>query len=220
MARKRKEDSAGIKLRQPDRSGPTQETLLDIAQKRDLFAQAQEQEDANKRAARKAARLSSDEDGDDEEGLSPTAERVMETLLWSVSLAMLHFTLDVLVQHQYSMNRVQWPKVCTRAVQAWMVFALLFYPLHPHSSNPTILPGLPQRFQNGLRQAIFFATSAAAGCYLIHVTNEFGYMAVMKQAPPLGCLWVWSVIELELPWAVLSLAGAGYFLWSGGYSIR
>jgi len=100
------------------------------------------------------------------------------------------------------------------------VFALLFYTLHPHSSNPTILPGLPQRFQNALRQVIFFATSVAAGCYLIHVTNSAGYLAVMKQAPPLGCLWVWSVIELDLPWAVLSLVGAGYFLWSGGYSIK
>jgi hypothetical protein len=121
MAKKRKEASpSGIKLRQPDRTGPTQETLLDIAQKRNLFAQAKEKEDANKRAAGKAIR-SSDEEGDDEEAaLSPTAERIMETLLWTVSLAMLHFTLDVLVQHQYSMNRVQWPKVCTRAVQAWM----------------------------------------------------------------------------------------------------
>jgi hypothetical protein len=45
-------------------------------------------------------------------------------------------------------------------------------------------------------------------------------MAIMKQAPPIGCLWVWSVIELDLPWAVLSLAGAGGFLWQNGYSIK
>jgi hypothetical protein len=62
--------------------------------------------------------------------------------------------------------------------------------------------------------------SIAAGCYLIYVTNEFGYMAVMKQAPTVGCVWVWSVIELELPWAVLSLVAAGGYLWSKGYSIR
>lgn len=52
------------------------------------------------------------------------------------------------------------------------------------------------------------------------MTNSFGYMAVMKQAPPLGCLWVWSVIELDLAWAVLSLAGTGMFVWLGGYSIK
>jgi hypothetical protein len=62
-------------------------------------------------------------------------------------------------------------------------------------------------------------SSIAAGCYLIHISNEFGYLAVMKQAPPLGCIWVWSVIELDLPWAVLSLTAAGTYLWHRGYSI-
>lgn len=41
----------------------------------------------------------------------------------------------------------------------------------------------------------------------------------MKQAPPLGVLWLWSVIELDLPWAALSLAIAGGYLWKEGYSI-
>jgi len=62
--------------------------------------------------------------------------------------------------------------------------------------------------------------SVTSGCYLIHITNNYGYLAVMKQSPPLGCLWVWSVIELNLHWAVLSLAGAGYFMWSRGYKIK
>lgn len=100
------------------------------------------------------------------------------------------------------------------------MFGLLFYTLHAHSSNPTILPGLPLRYQSILRQTIFFMTSICAGCYLIHISNRYGYLAVMKQAPPVGCLWIWAVIELDLPYALLSLAGAGLFLWQRGYSIR
>ena len=42
----------------------------------------------------------------------------------------------------------------------------------------------------------------------------------MKRAPTLGCLWIWSVIELDLGLAVASLACAGAFLWRGGYSIK
>ena len=108
----------------------------------------------------------------------------------------------------------------TLPLRASPVFALLFYPLHPHPSNPIILPGLPPRFQSAFRQSVFFVTSLGAGCYLIHVTNNFGYLAVMKRAPPLGCIWVWSVIELDLPLAALSLTGAGVFVWAGGYSIK
>lgn len=114
-----------IKLRQPDRSGPSEKTLLQIAEERGLFAQADQKEKENEDASRKRAlpksvvRVRQEED-DDDDALSPTAERVLETMLWTVSLAMLHFTLDVLVQHQYSIDQVQWPQVCIRAVQALM----------------------------------------------------------------------------------------------------
>ncbi|KAK4107716.1 hypothetical protein N656DRAFT_719528 [Canariomyces notabilis] len=224
MARRRRDKSpSNLKLRQPDRSGPSEKTLLQLAEERGLFDQAKKREDeiAKKAAGRPISEPArgGDEDGD-AEGLPPAVERVLETLLWSVSLAMLHFTLDVLVQHQFSVDRIVWPKVVTRTAQALLVFGLLIYALHPHPSSPSLLPGLPARYQPIVRQGIFFTASVCAGCYLIHITNMYGYLAVMKRAPSLGCLWVWSVIELELPWAVLSLAGAGLFLWMNGYSIK
>jgi hypothetical protein len=70
-----------------------------------------------------------------------------------------------------------------------------------------------------LRQGIFFATAVIAGCYLVYTTNRHGYLAVMKQAPPLGCLWVWSVIELDLLWALPSLAVTAVYMWQGGYGL-
>ncbi|KAK4187170.1 hypothetical protein QBC35DRAFT_241422 [Podospora australis] len=227
MARQRKEPKQ-IKLKHPDRSGPApgEQTLLDLAMQRNLFAEAEKRQKAiRKKATSKKTQKSgnhdiSDEDDEDEATLSPAAERVLETLLWTSCISMLHFTLDVLVHHQYSIDRIVWPKVWLRFGQSLLVFGLLVYTLHPHASKPTIVPGIPLQYQSALRQAIFFACSLVAGCYMIYITNSFGYMAVMKQAPPLGCLWVWSVIELELPWAVLSLAGAGTFLWSQGYDIK
>lgn len=75
------------------------------------------------------------------------------------------------------------------------------------------------KYQKTLWQGVFFVMSAVSGCYLIHISNTFGYLAVMKQAPPVGCLWIWAVVELELTWAVTSLAAAGGFLWQRGYSI-
>ncbi|KAL2020809.1 hypothetical protein VTK56DRAFT_7902 [Thermocarpiscus australiensis] len=222
MARRRKDQSPStIKLKQPDRSAPTEKTLLQLAEERGLFDQAKRRQDAlEEKAARTTASRPSENEEHNEQELPPAVERVLDTLLWAISLTMLHFTLDVLVQHQYSMDRVVWPKVLSRTGQALLVFAMLVYVLHPHASSPSLLPGLPSRYQSVLRQAIFLITSVCAGCYLIYVTNTFGYLAVMKQAPSLGVLWVWSVIELELPWAVLSLAGTGAFLWQRGYSIK
>ncbi|KAK3952238.1 hypothetical protein QBC32DRAFT_146258 [Pseudoneurospora amorphoporcata] len=228
MGRKRAESPSNIKFQYPDRSGPKEKTLLELAEERGLFAQAQKKQEENDLKA-KAPNITKipitkpkakDDQDNEPPPLSPGAERFLETTLYTMSITMLHFTLDVLVQNQYSADRIVWPKVCMRALQALFVFGLLIYTLHAHSSNPTILPGLPARFQNHARQVIFLVTSVCSGCYLIHITNTYGYLAVMKQAPPVGCLWVWSVVELELPWAVLSLAVAGTYLKVRGYDIK
>ncbi|KAI0834468.1 hypothetical protein F5Y06DRAFT_155153 [Hypoxylon sp. FL0890] len=211
MVRTRKERKAAneIKLAQPDRTAaPSEETLLKLAEDRNLFEEAERQK-------RKQAK---DKD-EDEVLLSPTADRIMDAILWSMSLAMLHFTLDVLVQHQYAISII-WPQIIIRTVRACAVFLLLIYVLHPHKAAPKLLPGLPLRFQDPLRQAIFFVASISSGCYLIHISNKYSYLAVMKQSPPLGCIWVWSVIELNLSLAVLSLVVTGGFFHQGGYTIK
>ncbi|KAM0276735.1 hypothetical protein ACHAQH_006446 [Verticillium albo-atrum] len=220
MARQRREKAAGsIKLTQPDRSDPTEETLLQMAQERGLFKQADA--DPRNKAAQQATSDSDSEDEDaDEDGeLSPRAERIMDSLLWTVSLAMVHFTLDVVVQHQYGID-IDWHAIIVRALQAFAVMLVLFYVLHPHPSTPAFVPGLPLRYQDPLRQLIFFTTSIVAGCYLIYITNSFGYLAVMKKAPTLGCLWIWAVIGLPLGPAAASLVVCAAFLWQGGYDIK
>lgn len=124
MVRERKENRAkNIKLKQPDRSGPTDKTLFDIADERNLFKQAAAKERQNKRQNGEAA----EEDDDEDEGLPPGAERILETLLYSVSLAMLHLTLDVLVQQQYAMD-MEWFKVIQRALQGLMGMLFLQTP--------------------------------------------------------------------------------------------
>ena len=114
MARQRKELKAkDVPLSQPDRSGPKGPTLLDIAQEKNLFAQAT----ARERALKAEKQASGDEiDG---QTLSPQAERVLETLLWTLTLALLHLTFDVLVQHQYG-TEVEWSSVSLRTARAWI----------------------------------------------------------------------------------------------------
>lgn len=114
MARKRRETSPSkIKLKQPDRSTPTEATLLQFAQERGLFEEAQQaQQESRTKPAGPA-----DVAEDDGSGLSPTAERMLDTILWMISLSMLHFTLDVLVQNQYAVE-ISWSHVAQRAGQA------------------------------------------------------------------------------------------------------
>ncbi|KAM3443760.1 hypothetical protein NHJ13734_001762 [Beauveria thailandica] len=218
-------------LARPDRSkAPSidDQTLYKIAEQRQLFQQATARELKSKVAVKKIRLGNHDDDSssdDDDEPenevptLSPGAERILEAMLWTTSLAMLHFTFDVLVQHQYG-TAIAWRQVFHRTLSAWAVFLMLFYALHPRQSDETLIPGLAARYQAPLRQAIFFAMSVVSGCYLIYVTNMKGYLATQQRAPPLGCLWVWAVMELELLWATLSLLVASGYIYLGGYNVK
>ncbi|KAG5986926.1 hypothetical protein E4U43_005295 [Claviceps pusilla] len=205
-----------IPLRHPDRSGPSHKTLLDIASQHDLFRQAAKRE--NELARQRGTAAAEDDDSDDSAVLSPRAQHILEAALWTGTIAMLHFTFDVLVQHQYG-REIDWPSVVVRMGRAWGVFLFLFYSLHPFDPQTPLLPLLPPHLQHPLRQAVFFAASVLAGCHLIHTTNTSGHLAMMKKAPPLGCLWLWAVVELDLLVACASLVVVGVFMKMGGYDL-
>lgn len=98
------------------------------------------------------------------------------------------------------------------------VIFLLMYFFHQHPTRSPVIPPLAPKALHITYQTLFFIGSVSAGCYLIYITNVHGYYAVMKQSPPLGCLWVWSVIELDLIPAVGSLLWCVVFLKWGGYN--
>lgn len=61
--------------------------------------------------------------------------------------------------------------------------------------------------------------SVAAGCYVVKSVNEYSYYFVMKRMPPVGTIWVWSVVEMGLLESVLSCGVVLGFVWWGEYSI-
>lgn len=122
MAKRKEPKAKDLKLKQPDRSGPTDKTLLDLAQEKDLFTQAKEREAEIQREKRRAAGENVAEGGEEEEEdnvMSIGAERVMESVLWTATIAMLHLTFDVLVQHQYG-TELDWSAVWLRAGRAFL----------------------------------------------------------------------------------------------------
>lgn len=250
MAKKTKKEPK-IKLAHPDRSAPTDKTLLDFAQDRNLFAQADQVEARIRRKGKDTLGLKATGKGDsgdadsDEEGLDPAVDHVMDSFFYGVSLAILHVTLDVLVQHQYAM-RINWRGIFKRGVLGLLrmgsfhsflmtmrihvtlldslltdmhiVFTFLVFVLHNHPGNEFLF-GIPKRFQSKVRETLFFAASVGCGCYLIYVTNKEGYLRVMKKTPSLGCLWVWSVVEMRLGIAIMSLMINALYMWWAGLSL-
>jgi hypothetical protein len=52
-------------------------------------------------------------------------------MLWTATLAMLHFTFDILVQKQYG-ERVEWPVIMKKTAQAYAGPSRYSAPLNHH----------------------------------------------------------------------------------------
>ena len=128
-----------------------------------------------------------------------------QALFFALTLSMLQFTLDVLVHHQYR-QEIGWDLIVQRTFVTFPILLVLVYMLHSRSTSLWT-------------QILFLGLSVGAGCYLIYSSNELAYFAVMKRAPPLGTLWVWSVIEMRLPYALGSLFTVAVYFWWGDYTI-
>ncbi|KAI9709592.1 MAG: hypothetical protein M1820_003352 [Bogoriella megaspora] len=184
-----------IPLAYPDTSGPKGKTLLDIAAERHpgLVNEDTETETITINAF-----------AEEEDPLGAFGQ----ALFLASTLSMLHFTLDVLVYHQYRQN-IEWLEITKRT--AIVLPQLLFVAYLAHTKSVSRHP---------IAKQIFFVTvTIASGCYLIMSTNEYGYFAVMKRAPPVGTLMIWSVIETDLMFALPSLAVVAVYLWYSGYTM-
>lgn len=131
----------------------------------------------------------------------------LDILLYTISLTLLHFTLTVLVQHQYSTS----PPILSSLFYGSTVISgapvLLFIVvciLHPRASQLPV-------------QILFGITNVVAGVWLVRASNEDPYLAVMKKAPPLGVIWVWAVVELRWEIALAGLGVVGGYAWWFGY---
>lgn len=181
------QDAVDMILKHPDYSAPKGKTLFQLAEER------QRELDKTKPGGRSLA--------NDEPAIGP----VGDALLYSTSMAALHLTLDVIVYSQYRED-ILWNEIFTRVATATPIFILLVYLTHVDFSYRFPL----------LRDLVFFVGSIVAGCYLVYSGNKHGYFHVMKAAPPVGTLWIWSVIEMSLPFAALSAISVfGYVWWNG-----
>lgn len=146
---------------------------------------------------------------------------VLDSLFLAASLSALHFTLDVLTVHQYA-EKLRLPPIFLNTVLVvFPTLVFLVHLVHGHllSVPPAALSQKTRAVFSLLQQGLFIATANVAGCYLIHLTNDKGYYAVMKKAPSVGTVWVWSVLELGLIGSLAGVTGPGLYAWYHGHSI-
>lgn len=214
-AGKQIDNAFDIPLAQPTRDQPKAKTLYEIAAERQASLQGgtpfhQGSDSPLPSGPMKTVKIGadgtlSDVPDDALEAADEPIGQLGQALFYALTMTMLHFTLDVLVHHQYR-ETISWDVIVRRTAITFPLLLAIVYILHSRASELWV-------------QLLYFGMSIASGCYLIYSTNELAFFAVMKRAPPLGTLWVWSVMEMRLPFALVSVAAATAYFWFGGYSI-
>ena len=197
-----------VPLSQPSRHSPRGKTLIDIANERQLLGKP-----SQNNPSITTTRINPDgslaDAGSIEDDADTSATSYLDIIMYSTTLTVLHFTLTVLVHHQYASTP---PSLSTLLYDSTLInpipllILILVAALHPRSSHIMF-------------QVLFASMSVMAGAWLVHASNEDPYMAVMRKAPPLGTLWIWAVVELRWEWAVSSLGIIAGWGWWRGYSV-
>ena len=188
-----------MEMRHPDRSGSKGKTLLDIAAERNLLNGKPAAEDIVETDI-----SALDGSATDADPIGPLGNAIF----LAITLSMLHFTLDVLVYHQYAQS-IEWNEILKRTAMVGPQLILVAWMLHSKTVSHYPLA----------KQILLLLVSIATGGYLIVTTNKYDYFAVMKRAPPTGTLLVWSVMEMDLQFSLASVFAILGYLWWSGYSI-
>jgi hypothetical protein len=160
---------------------------------------------------------------------------LLDTVLLTLPLTTLHFTLAFLAAHQYAEKTDFRALLQESLTVTFPLLTFLIHLVHGHiftiriplvlrrqdkTSNDSV--GLVRRFifPPSLRTVAFLPVATVLGAHLIAITNGDPYYAVMKKAPAVGTLWIWCILEMSVGAAVLGALGPLVWgVWWMGYGI-
>ncbi|KAL4904818.1 hypothetical protein BDW74DRAFT_22187 [Aspergillus multicolor] len=176
------------------------------------------------------------EETEDAEPIPP----LVDTILLSFPLTVLHLTLGYLAAHQYAQSINLNALFRSSGFVAFPMLTLLIHLAHGHivsfrrgQGEPeaiSLFPWHPEKlsfsflrkllFPPSVKTLVFLPSAVLLGGKLMAMTNEESYYAVMKQAPAIGTLWVWCILEISVGAAVLgALVPLVWGIWWKGHGI-
>ncbi|KAF9651112.1 hypothetical protein BDM02DRAFT_3111137 [Thelephora ganbajun] len=137
-----------------------------------------------------------------EEEEIPFAEEILNAMLLIAPFTFLLVMMDIAVHQQYA-RKADLKDIRDRLVSALPILSIFIYYTNKHKRNRRV-------------KYLFFIISLVVGPRLIWVVNRAAWRTVMQQAPPLAVLWIYTIFQMDLGPAVLSLIFVGvWFLQSG-----
>lgn len=133
---------------------------------------------------------------------TPFAEEILNAMLLIAPFTFLLVMMDIAVHQQYA-RKASLKDIGDRLASALPILSIFIYYTNKHRRSRRT-------------KFLFFALSLIVGPRLVWVVNRAPWGTVMQQSPPLAALWIYTIYQMDLGPAVLSLVIVGlWFLQSG-----
>ncbi|KAF5369837.1 hypothetical protein D9758_001132 [Tetrapyrgos nigripes] len=132
----------------------------------------------------------------------PFAEEVLDAALYIVPVSFLLLLLEILIQNQYG-KQPTFQSLIDRMAPGVPVLSVFIFYTKRHKNHWAVQAGL-------------FLISVLVGTRMVWLLARGSWLINMRQVPPLGVLWVYAIVQLNLVLAVVNLLVVFiYVRWKG-----
>ncbi|KAH9062160.1 hypothetical protein EDB87DRAFT_372050 [Lactarius vividus] len=156
-----------------------------------------------------------DVDDDDD---YPLAEEIFVATTLLIPMSFLLLMMYILINFQYG-QQPSWDIITNRMLSSVPILAIFIF----YSGWLKVPSNMYAKYFSANRykhrrwaQAGFFILSVVSGTRMIYQVNYSNWLLNMQQCPPIGTIWVYTVLQLDLGPAALALSTVGVWVWWTG----
>lgn len=128
------------------------------------------------------------------DGMHPVVEKVFDTVIWTMPFAFLLLMMDIMIQQQYGTQPTFLGEVSRLISTIPILTAFIYYT----SISPVL--------QGRLQQVFLCGISTSCGCSFLYIYSRSPMEMVVRRVPPLGTLWMYTLVKMDLSPVLLSLS--------------
>ncbi|TFK43617.1 hypothetical protein BDQ12DRAFT_731612 [Crucibulum laeve] len=143
---------------------------------------------------------------DVEEEPTPLGDEIFNTVLLLIPFSSLLLLMEILIHQQYG-KRPSLQAIIDRMAPGVPILSLFIFYTTRYKQHRSM-------------QFLLFILSVFAGSRMIYLVNLGSWLMNMRQCPPLATIWIYTIVQLELSPAVVSLLTTASFVWWKGLKLK
>ncbi|KAG1820275.1 uncharacterized protein BJ212DRAFT_1014169 [Suillus subaureus] len=135
----------------------------------------------------------------------PLADEIFNAVAYIIPLTSFLIMMDILIHQQYAKQPTA-GEVAGRLFTNFPILSIFVFYTTRHKANPRM-------------QLALFILSLGVGPRMIWLINHGSWLVNIRQCPQFATIWLYTVIQLNLNWAVLTLVMIGAWAWFTGMKL-